>query len=112
MTSHAPARVLPAHAEVRLAVAARRVIHGQRDHRTTGSLHASQDRFARFPRIRRVELIPRRPAQRFVYILNGRRCHRREYLHRAVRFGRSRRRQFALGKTLLRRQPGTEKLDC
>src|SRR5207245_7412112 len=58
VAGHALAQVLRTRAQKRLAVATRRVVHGERDHRDTRILHALQQLPAGIPGTWRIELLP------------------------------------------------------
>ncbi len=72
---------------------------------------AVQDFLASVPGVRRVELIPDRPTQRFVDVFDAGRGGRGEDLQRAAGFGRARYGEFAVWmRTIFRRRWGTVKI--
>ncbi len=89
-------QIFRACAQKRLAVAAGSVVHRERDHRNARVLHALQERVARLPRARRIDLLPDRPAEFLVDVFHCHRSHRGEHLQRPVRLGRPRHGQFAV----------------
>ena len=92
------AQIFWTRAQKRLAVAACRVIHRERDHRDARVSDALQKFLARIPRARRIDLLPNGTAQLLIDVLHRHRRHSGEHLERAVGFRRPRYRQFPFGK--------------
>src|SRR5262249_38216753 len=81
-------------APVGFTVAARRCVHATHHPRGPRCFHPAQKFCACFPLARRIELITDRPAESFVDIFDGSRCHRKKTLQCPARGSTTRDRQF------------------
>src|SRR5262249_431564 len=80
VTGRALVEILWPSASVGFAVATGGVVHCQQHNRRAGGFNAPQQLFTSFPLAWRIELVPDRPAESFVDILERSRCHRGEAL--------------------------------